>query len=232
MDVPAGGRWQGQPYYNPDLQIQNDLRSPNPVYSPASSYTPQYQPSATPSYPTTHSPSRGAVPTTANAHYQQSMAMGHPSSDRSFQPSRNTPYARVATAPPPPPPMPMPMPNDMQPEEPTIKKKRKRADARQLGELNAMYSRTAFPSTEERVELARRLDMTARSVQIWLAHSLVYTACIISELSTILPGSRTKDRRAVKADEILPTLQLARSIQISLQTPRLLACILMGARPL
>ena len=51
--------------------------------------------------------------------------------------------------------------------EPTIKKKRKRADARQLEVLNATYARTAFPSTEERANLAKQLDMSARSVQIW-----------------------------------------------------------------
>ncbi|GLB37642.1 putative homeodomain containing protein [Lyophyllum shimeji] len=53
------------------------------------------------------------------------------------------------------------------PEEPTIKKKRKRADARQLKVLNETYNRTAFPSTEERLALAKELDMSARSVQIW-----------------------------------------------------------------
>ncbi|KAJ3513311.1 hypothetical protein NLJ89_g3021 [Agrocybe chaxingu] len=53
------------------------------------------------------------------------------------------------------------------PEEPTIKKKRKRADAAQLKVLNETYARTAFPSTEERIALAKMLDMSARSVQIW-----------------------------------------------------------------
>jgi len=52
-------------------------------------------------------------------------------------------------------------------DEPIIKKKRKRADAAQLKVLNETYARTAFPSTEERAELARKLDMSARSVQIW-----------------------------------------------------------------
>lgn len=50
---------------------------------------------------------------------------------------------------------------------PVIKKKRKRADAAQLKTLNEVYNRTAFPTTEERQELARKLDMSARSVQIW-----------------------------------------------------------------
>ncbi|KAI0344648.1 homeobox-domain-containing protein [Trametopsis cervina] len=51
--------------------------------------------------------------------------------------------------------------------EPVIKKKRKRADAEQLKVLNETYNRTAFPSTEERIELAKKLGMSARSVQIW-----------------------------------------------------------------
>ena len=53
------------------------------------------------------------------------------------------------------------------PSEPTIKKHRLRADARQLEVLNATYNRTAFPSTEERGALAIQLDISARSVQIW-----------------------------------------------------------------
>jgi hypothetical protein len=53
------------------------------------------------------------------------------------------------------------------PVSPTLKKKRKRADAAQLKVLNETYNRTAFPSTEERIALAKMLDMSARSVQIW-----------------------------------------------------------------
>ncbi|KAF5326264.1 hypothetical protein D9611_000034 [Ephemerocybe angulata] len=52
-------------------------------------------------------------------------------------------------------------------EPPMVKKKRKRADAAQLKVLNETYARTAFPSTEERHSLAKALDMSARSVQIW-----------------------------------------------------------------
>lgn len=47
------------------------------------------------------------------------------------------------------------------------KKKRKRASGKQLETLNMVYARTAFPTTEERHELARQLDMSPRSVQIW-----------------------------------------------------------------
>ena len=52
-------------------------------------------------------------------------------------------------------------------QEPMTEKKRKRADAHELKVLNDVYARTAFPSTEERNELAKQLDMSARSVQIW-----------------------------------------------------------------
>ncbi|KAJ7909310.1 hypothetical protein B0H13DRAFT_2330476 [Mycena leptocephala] len=52
-------------------------------------------------------------------------------------------------------------------DEPAAKKKRKRADAAQLRVLNETYARTAFPSTEERLALAKALDMSPRSVQIW-----------------------------------------------------------------
>ena len=59
-------------------------------------------------------------------------------------------------------------PQDASPVEfPVVKKKRKRADANQLKVLNEVYARTAFPTTEERLDLAKRLDMSARSVQIW-----------------------------------------------------------------
>ena len=51
------------------------------------------------------------------------------------------------------------VPYDIPPEtaEPTTKK-RERADAR-LEALNRMYARTAFTSTEERLQLAKDLDM-------------------------------------------------------------------------
>ncbi len=142
--------------------------------------------------------------------------MTHASLDRNLPSSRaaaSLPYTRHGAAPPP-----SAVPYDIPAEnqEPTIKKKRKRADARQLEALNRMYNRTAFPSTEERLQLARELDMSPRSVQIWSAHIFFYTRCIIPELSTILLGSRTKGSRAAKADEILPTpgLQSTRFLRL------------------
>ena len=68
-----------------------------------------------------------------------------------------SPYPRVPSA----------VPNLPEPPVEPVKKKRKRADAEQLKVLNETYNRTAFPSTEERIELAKKLGMSARSVQIW-----------------------------------------------------------------
>ncbi|KAG8790528.1 hypothetical protein FRC12_011671 [Ceratobasidium sp. 428] len=47
------------------------------------------------------------------------------------------------------------------------KPKRRRANAAQLRLLNETYARTMFPTTEERAEIARRINMTPRQVQIW-----------------------------------------------------------------
>lgn len=58
-------------------------------------------------------------------------------------------------------------PQEPSPVEMPVKKKRKRADAAQLKVLNDVYARTAFPTTEERLELAKKLEMSPRSVQIW-----------------------------------------------------------------
>ncbi|KAH7322335.1 hypothetical protein B0J17DRAFT_723501 [Rhizoctonia solani] len=47
------------------------------------------------------------------------------------------------------------------------KPKRRRANAAQLQLLNDTYTRTMFPTTEERADIARRINMTPRQVQIW-----------------------------------------------------------------
>ncbi len=96
--------------------------------------------------------------------------MSHASLERDLPSSRaaaQLPYARA-------PPAPSHVPYDIPAETPPTIKKRKRADARQLEALNRMYARTAFPSTEERLQLAKELDMSAGSVRIWLAHISVY----------------------------------------------------------
>jgi hypothetical protein len=134
------------------------------------------------------------------------MGMNHASLD-CIAPTRGDaqlPNARVHTAP-------SPVPYDVPPvtSELTIKKKRKRANARQLEALNEVYTRTASPSKEERQQLARDLDMPASSVQIWLVHTSVYITCVIFNYSL---GSRTKGRRAVEVDEILLTPQSVKSL--------------------
>ena len=213
MNDSGDGRLQG-PSHHPshaDLRIfptSSELRSLQSVYTPASSF-PQYQPTANSACPSFDSPPRGPVPTAAatSTQCQQPMEMSHASLDRTTFSSRGAtqlPNACVRTAP-------SPVLHDVPSEaaDPTIKKKRRRADARQLEALNGMYARTPFPSTEERQQLARNLDMSARSVQIWLALTFV---CIICELLTLLSGLRTKGKRAVKEDEIPPTLQSTRSL--------------------
>ena len=179
VDFPGGGRLQGPLPYpsHADLPMSppsSDFRPPHSVHSPASSFI-QYQPPASLAHTAEHSPSRGAVhtPTATHAHYQQPMEMCYaPYLDRPNPNSRNTtqlPYALVPTAP-------SPVPSDVPPEtsESTIKKKRKRADHRQIEALNRMYARTKFPSTEERQQLARDLDMSARRVQNWFAHAFFW----------------------------------------------------------
>ena len=107
------------------------------------------------------------------------MAMSNVSLDYTKSMYRSSrPFSADARAPTAPSPVLNDVPSETQ--EPTIKKKRKRADARQLEALNRMYVRTAFPSTEERQQLARDLDMSARSVQIWLVNAFVYIRCIFS----------------------------------------------------
>lgn len=56
------------------------------------------------------------------------------------------------------------------PDEPAVKKQRKRADAAQLEVLQGTYERNAFPSTEEREALAKMLGLSSRSIQIWYSN--------------------------------------------------------------
>ncbi|KAH9176776.1 homeobox-domain-containing protein [Lactarius sanguifluus] len=174
LSVPRDDRGQSSQYYqqpHADLQMPtatSDMRSPHAVYSPATTTEyPQYQYlSHASAYPPNSN--RGSIPAAAatHSHYHQSMPTGHSSVERTLAGTRNItqlPYAR--NAPPAMSPVDYEPPSDA--AEPTIKKKRKRADARQLEVLNATYNRTAFPSTEERAALAKQLDMSARSVQIW-----------------------------------------------------------------
>ncbi|KAK5797299.1 hypothetical protein F5H01DRAFT_359065 [Linnemannia elongata] len=48
-----------------------------------------------------------------------------------------------------------------------FKAERKRVSASQLSVLNASFERSYFPSTEERLQLAKQCQMSPRTVQIW-----------------------------------------------------------------
>ncbi|KAJ3866596.1 hypothetical protein EV359DRAFT_36264, partial [Lentinula novae-zelandiae] len=141
----------------------------NPSYSGIRSPTASYPPSFA-AYPTPNSTNNYGNPvpmtdthTQSHIHAASHGSMMLPESHRSVTPS----YAPSGLQIPPsytPPPV---SPTTGTANEPMIKKKRKRADAGQLRVLNDTYARTAFPSTEERQALAKLLDMSARSVQIW-----------------------------------------------------------------
>ncbi|KAL4080315.1 hypothetical protein V8B97DRAFT_734326 [Scleroderma yunnanense] len=121
-----------------------DIRSPTATYPPE--YT-QYPHQSSYSYPPV--PETRGYPGQSSMHHYHQMPVGMYPSELTNTALTQEPASVLVT------------------EEPTIKKKRKRADASQLKVLNEVYARTAFPSTEERAELAKKLDMSARSVQIW-----------------------------------------------------------------
>ena len=81
---------------------------------------------------------------------------------------------------------------------PTVRKKRKRVDARQFKALSKVLSRTQYPTTEEREQLATDLGMRPRRVQIWLAHAFVCAACIVTELSIVLSLRFQNQRQSLK----------------------------------
>jgi len=151
--------------------IMGEIRPSQTPYSPqTTSNYPHYQSLNSTAYLPGNNPSRGAVPPDAhsNPHYHhphnQPTSMAHASQGRPASGSR---VPTQSYAPYPRPPLPEYEQPPVETTEPQIKKKRKRADARQLEVLNGTYHRTAFPSTEERTQLAKDLDMSARSVQIW-----------------------------------------------------------------
>lgn len=111
------------------------------------------------SYTASHCDSRTTTYPSTNAYRYVSDPMAN-------DPRAVSPYGRSSAlahvSPPTPPPV-----SHIGSDEPGVKKKRKRVDAAQLGVLNETYARTAFPSTEERLALAKALNMSPRSVQIW-----------------------------------------------------------------
>jgi len=160
--TPPLERWQQSSFVQPATGFPgNSIRSPTASYPPAY-MTYSTNPANAYSY---HIPSQDH----ASSISHQSHAAMYEEVPR-LDPRSASPYSRSGTShvSPPPPRVYTPPPiSPVSPEEPTIKKKRKRADAAQLKVLNETYNRTAFPSTEERIALAKMLDMSARSVQIW-----------------------------------------------------------------
>ncbi|KDR75242.1 hypothetical protein GALMADRAFT_540101 [Galerina marginata CBS 339.88] len=160
--TPPIERWQ-QPSFIP----QPTGFPGNSIRSPAASYPPAYV-----AYSTANQANAYSYHMQPHDHVTSMNPQGHGGMFEDvprLDPRSSSPYSRGSgsshVSPPrsySPPPV-----SPTSPEEPTIKKKRKRADAAQLKVLNETYNRTAFPSTEERIALAKMLDMSARSVQIW-----------------------------------------------------------------
>ncbi|KAF7361736.1 Homeobox domain-containing protein [Mycena venus] len=151
--TPAPGRderWASSyqtPAFNGAPSSNSHIRSP----------TASYPASYTTAYPSTNAYGYVSDPRSVSALSPQLMA----NDPRGVSPyGRSSAHAHVS--PPTPPPI-----SPISGDEPAVKKKRKRADAAQLRVLNETYARTAFPSTEERLALAKALDMSPRSVQIW-----------------------------------------------------------------
>ncbi|EPQ57549.1 homeobox-domain-containing protein [Gloeophyllum trabeum ATCC 11539] len=164
----GAAHYQGhQPTHHSSHSTSSTLRAPTAGYADPYGHYPTYQHYGHPEAPDPrHLPA--AVPP-VNTTSRLSAPPPRISVGRGV-PSRNEMHS-FAPYPAPARPIPPPGPAYVEPETPvnesTIKKKRKRADAAQLKVLNDVYQRTAFPSTEERQELAKKLDMSARSVQIW-----------------------------------------------------------------
>ncbi|PPQ77184.1 hypothetical protein CVT25_011030 [Psilocybe cyanescens] len=171
--TPPMERWQ-QPSFIPQQNngfFGNSIRSPTASYPPA--YVAYSSGNHNNSYPYHMQPTHDHVSSMNPQGHGHGHGHGHaPMFDdvSRLDPRSTSPYSRGSGSSHPPPPRsysPPPVSPTSPGEEPTIKKKRKRADAAQLKVLNETYSRTAFPSTEERIALAKMLDMSARSVQIW-----------------------------------------------------------------
>jgi len=148
--------------------------SPETVFSPVASYPFQYPPQHHPQGMLNEA--RFTIPVDASTSPSMgSVRRGPVSVERTPTTSRSahtvSPYSRHPPA------------SVTLPDHPPPKKKRKCADAEQLRVLNEVYARTAFPSTEERQDLALRLGMSPRSVQIWYAsYFLHHRLSLISPL--------------------------------------------------
>jgi homeobox protein YOX1/YHP1 len=151
--TPSPGRDERWASFYPTLAFNGAPTSNNHIRSLTASYPASYMTT----YPPINAYGYVNDPRCVSGLNPQMMA----NDPRAVSPyGRSSAHAHVS--PPTPPPV-SPIGSD----EPTFKKKRKRADAAQLRVLNETYARTAFPSTEERLALAKALDMSPRSVQIW-----------------------------------------------------------------
>lgn len=171
---PRDERWQQNPYGGTSATS----RVPDTVFSPVASY-----PGQSFSYPTQNPPQvmlpdpRYSVPinpppsSSTAATRRGPVSVERTATRSSAHTASTSPYSRHPPA------------SNISSDHPPPKKKRKRADAEQLRVLNEVYARTAFPSTEERQELAARLNMTPRSVQIWYVSCFFYIIDRASHLS-------------------------------------------------
>lgn len=167
LATSTGDRWQQAAAYGiPAAHGYSNTTNPGSIRSPTASYAASYNAYAGTSQGNAYDYMIDHDHLSMSAQGQASLF--DESLDMHMQPRSTSPYSRggqashMASNYSTPPPI-----SPTSPEEPTIKKKRKRADASQLKVLNETYARTAFPSTEERHSLAKQLDMSARSVQIW-----------------------------------------------------------------
>jgi len=168
------GRYSAQPAYSAVYNQRPATVAPGPGHHSGL----RKLPPALNGAPSSNSHIRSSIasyPASYTTAYPSTIAYGYVSDPRlsalspqlmANDPRAVSPYGRsnghAHVSPPTPPPI-SPVGSD----EPAVKKKRKREEAAQLRVLNETYARTAFPSTEERLALAKALDMSPRSVQIW-----------------------------------------------------------------
>ena len=161
-------------YYNTPQSMGSASHAPAHDRSPIDQYPGQFTYSPQSYYPSGTLPQQGA---SAPYNHPPGAPLGRRSSmsvDRTV-PSRasihgQVPYARDPH---------QVGPSYSQSNEPMIKPKRKRATPDQLKVLNQTYERTAFPSTEERIQLAKDLGMSPRSVQIWYVIFFTYLLIVL-----------------------------------------------------
>ncbi|EGN99829.1 hypothetical protein SERLA73DRAFT_72615 [Serpula lacrymans var. lacrymans S7.3] len=159
LNVPSStvrdDRWQAAAFGPMPTHMSgySEIRSPTATYPPEyASYQQQQQHQHQTSYSYPPVPDQRSHPNQmSSVHHAQQISMGAYSTERGL-PSHieahgTSPYARN--------------------HHPSLTNTAITQEPVSLKVLNETYNRTAFPSTEERADLARKLDMSARSVQIW-----------------------------------------------------------------